>query len=34
MSSILQLRGGPALSAFRLEKLNARLSAVHPSIRL
>src|SRR4051812_38254192 len=34
MSSILKLRGAAALSAFRLEKLSARLSAVHPSIRL
>jgi phosphoribosylformylglycinamidine synthase len=34
MSSILKLRGAAALSAFRLEKLNTRLAAVHPSIRL
>ncbi|HZR69509.1 MAG TPA: phosphoribosylformylglycinamidine synthase [Burkholderiales bacterium] len=34
MSAILKLRGAAALSAFRLEKLNARLAALHPSIRL
>jgi len=31
---ILKLHGGPALSAFRLEKLNSRLAAVHPSLGL
>ena len=34
MLAILKLRGAAALSAFRLEKLNARLAALHPSIRL
>jgi len=29
---ILKLRGSPALSAFRLEKLNARLAAVRPGL--
>ncbi len=29
---ILKLHGGPALSVFRLEKLNSRLAAVHPSL--
>ena len=29
---ILKLRGGPALSAFRLEKLNSRIAAIHPSL--
>ena len=31
---ILKLRGGPALSAFRLEKLNSQLAAVHPALSL
>ena len=33
MSLILKLRGSRAASAFRLEKLNARLSAIHASLR-
>jgi phosphoribosylformylglycinamidine synthase len=32
MSSILKLRGSRAVSAFRLDKLNSRLSAIHRSI--
>src|SRR5690606_6772871 len=32
--SMLILRGAPALSPFRAEKLAARLSAIHPDIRL
>ncbi len=32
MSLILKLRGSRAASAFRLEKLNARLSAIHASL--
>ena len=31
---ILKLRGGPALSAFRLQKLNSRLGAVHATAAL
>ncbi|MCU0896617.1 MAG: phosphoribosylformylglycinamidine synthase [Burkholderiales bacterium] len=31
---ILKLRGGSALSAFRLEKLNASLAALHPDLRV
>ncbi len=31
---ILKLRGGPALSSFRLDKLNALLAAVSPSLKL
>jgi phosphoribosylformylglycinamidine synthase len=34
MLLILKLRGSPALSAFRLEKLNASLASVHSSIRV
>jgi phosphoribosylformylglycinamidine synthase len=34
MSSILKLRGEPVFSAFRLEKLNSRVSAVHASARV
>ena len=30
---ILKLRGGSALSAFRLDKLNASLAALHPGLR-
>ncbi len=32
MPQILKLRGGPALSAFRLEKLNAQLAALAPDL--
>jgi phosphoribosylformylglycinamidine synthase len=31
---ILKLRGGSALSVFRLDKLNASLSALHPGLRV
>jgi phosphoribosylformylglycinamidine synthase len=31
---ILKLRGGPALSSFRLDKQNAQLAVLHPSIRI
>ena len=31
---ILKLRGGTALSSFRLDKLNALLAAVHPSLKI
>jgi len=31
---ILKLRGGPAVSAFRLDKLNARLAAIDRSLRV
>ena len=31
---MLTLRGAPALSAFRLDKLSHKLSAVHPHIKL
>ena len=34
MSLILKLRGGPAVSAFRLDKLNARLAAIDHSLRV
>ena len=34
MSEILKLRGSPALSAFRLEKLHARLAEVAPGARI
>src|SRR5262245_12098744 len=34
MSLILKLRGNPAVSAFRLEKLNSRLAEIHPSLRV
>ena len=34
MSTILKLRGPAALSAFRLDKLNAQLARVHPSLRV
>jgi len=34
MAEILKLRGGPALSAFRLEKLHARLEEVAPGVRI
>ena len=33
MPQILELRGGPALSAFRLEKLNQRLAALDPELK-
>jgi phosphoribosylformylglycinamidine synthase len=33
MPSILKLRGSPAVSAFRLDKLNSRLAEIHPSLR-
>ena len=31
---MLTLRGAPALSAFRLDKLTQKLSAIHPEIKL
>ena len=31
---ILKLRGGTALSAFRLQKLNSRLQAIKPSLSI
>ena len=31
---MLTLRGAPALSAFRLDKLARKLSAIHPKIKL
>jgi phosphoribosylformylglycinamidine synthase len=34
MSLILKLRGSPAVSAFRLDKLNSRLAAIHPALRV
>src|SRR5215472_10624151 len=34
MSLILKLRGSPAVSAFRLDKLNSRLAEIHPSLRV
>ncbi len=34
MAEILKLRGSPALSAFRLEKLHARLGAIAPGARI
>ena len=34
MAEILKLRGGPALSAFRLEKLHARLADILPGARI
>ena len=34
MAEILKLRGGPALSAFRLEKLHARLAEILPGARI
>ena len=34
MAEILKLRGGPALSAFRLEKLHARLADIAPGARI
>ncbi len=34
MAEILKLRGGPALSAFRLEKLHARLGQIAPGARI
>ena len=34
MAEILKLRGSPALSAFRLEKLHARLVEVAPGARI
>ncbi|MGP1679834.1 MAG: phosphoribosylformylglycinamidine synthase [Burkholderiales bacterium] len=34
MAEILKLRGGPALSAFRLEKLHARLAGIAPGARI
>ena len=34
MPEILKLRGGPALSAFRLEKLHARLAEIAPGARI
>ncbi len=34
MAEILKLRGGPALSAFRLEKLHARLGEIAPGARI
>ena len=34
MAEILKLRGGPALSAFRLEKLHARLAEIAPGARI
>ena len=34
MSLILKLRGSPAVSAFRLDKLNSRLAQIHPSLRV
>src|SRR3974390_549127 len=34
MSLILKLRGSPAVSAFRLDKLNVRLAAIDRSLRV
>jgi phosphoribosylformylglycinamidine synthase len=34
MSLILKLRGSPAVSAFRLDKLNSRLTDIHRSLRV
>ncbi|OGA31590.1 MAG: phosphoribosylformylglycinamidine synthase [Betaproteobacteria bacterium RIFCSPLOWO2_12_FULL_64_23] len=34
MAEILRLRGGPALSAFRLEKLHTRLAEIAPGARI
>jgi len=34
MAEILKLRGGPALSAFRLEKLHVRLAEIAPGARI
>ena len=34
MAEILKLRGSPALSAFRLEKLHARLGEIAPGARI
>src|SRR5690242_8583994 len=34
MSLILKLRGGPAVSAFRLDKLNSRLATIDRSVRV
>jgi phosphoribosylformylglycinamidine synthase len=34
MSLILKLRGSPAVSAFRLDKLNSRLAEIHRSLRV
>src|SRR5262252_2123966 len=34
MSLILKLRGSPAVSAFRLDKLNSRLAEIHRSVRI
>src|SRR5262249_26308883 len=34
MPLILKLRGSPAVSAFRLDKLNASLAAIHRSLRV
>jgi len=34
MSLILKLRGSPAVSAFRLDKLNSRLTEIHRSLRV
>jgi len=34
MSLILKLRGSPAVSAFRLDKLNSRLAEIHVSLRV
>ena len=34
MAEILKLRGGPALSAFRLKKLHARLAEIAPGARI
>src|SRR5262245_41387613 len=34
MSLILKLRGSPAVSAFRLDKLNSRLAEIHASLRV
>ncbi len=34
MAEILKLRGGPALSAFRLEKLHSRLAEIAPGARI
>src|SRR5262249_62424927 len=34
MSLTLKLRGSPAVSAFRLDKLNSRLAEIHRSLRI
>jgi phosphoribosylformylglycinamidine synthase len=34
MSLIIKLRGSPAVSAFRLDKLNSRLAEIHRSLRI